>query len=243
MRWISLFLFSFITLIGQEIDLSESETSLYSSNGEEGVLTKIFELVGTRSKFCVDLGAGDGITGSNTYLLQLQGWDALLLDRAFEKGEIHLYKEFITAENINLLFEKYRVRSDLDFLSIDIDYNTYYLWKALKYFPAVVVVRFNAKHSPFDDKVVEYHPYYSGDGSDYFGASILAYFHLARKKGYSLIYCDQKGEKLFFVRDDLLENLSFKDVNDVAKLYRSSFKEFPHDPRNRKYLTSMDIHQ
>lgn len=249
-KLICVFLF-FGNLVADEIDLSRFEKSLYSQNGEDGVIGKIFEQIKPGSKFCVEFGAFDGVTGSNTYLLRLQGWKALLLDRAFDLPEHNLHKEFITVENINALFEKYQVPGDLDLLSIDIDYNDFYIWQVLdpKYRPAVVVIEYNATHPPSEDKVAKYRPYFSGDATNYFGASILALYNLGRSKGYSLIYADQAGVNLFFVRDDLLENstVSFKNCNDVDKLYHPpTYGKGPNgghrqDPKNRAYLRSTDL--
>ncbi len=235
----------------EEIDLRRFERSLYSQNGEDGVITKIFQHIRPNTKFCVEFGAFDGVTGSNTYLLRLQGWNTLLLDRAFDIPKYNLHKEFITAENINALFEKYQVPYDLDLLSIDIDYNDFYIWQALdeKYRPSVVVIEYNATHPSSEDKVVKYRPYFSGDATNYFGASILALYHLGRSKGYSLVYADSAGVNLFFVRDDLLEGCpdSFKNINDVEKLYHlPTYGKGPNgghrqDPKNRVYLRSIDL--
>tara|TARA_Y100001935_G_C17281180_1_gene497571 strand:- start:1118 stop:1249 length:132 start_codon:yes stop_codon:yes gene_type:complete len=43
------------------------------------------------------------------------------MDGGNENDAINLKKEFITAENINELFEKYNVPESFDLLSIDID--------------------------------------------------------------------------------------------------------------------------
>src|ERR1700689_3907460 len=134
----------------EEIDLSHYEKSLYSQNGEDGVLAKILQLVQPSTRFCVEFGAYDGITGRNTYLLRMQGWNGLLLDRMFEVPEFNLYKEFITAETISAIFDKYAIPYDLGLLSIDIDYNDFYVWRGIdeKYKPAVVVIEYNATHLP-----------------------------------------------------------------------------------------------
>lgn len=248
-------LLTFITLslasFADEIDLSLCETSLYSQNGEDGVLAKIFQLIPPSSKFCVEFGAYDGVTGSNTYLLRRQGWNALLLDRMYEIPEYNLFKEFITAENINDLFEKYHLPNDFDLLSIDIDYNDFHIWKVIdeKFRPSVVLIEYNATHLPNEDKVVKYRPYFAGDGTNYFGASILALYHLGRSKGYSLVYAEKAGVNLFFIRDDLLEkhHLKFKDMNDVEKIYRiPTYGNGPNsghrkDPKNRSYLSSTEL--
>lgn len=215
-------------LHADEIDLSKYETSLYSQNGEDGILAKLFQLAPPISKFCVELGAYDGVSDSNTYLLRLQRWNALLLDKMKENHNHNLFKEFITAENVNQLFEKYQVPQNFDLLSIDLDYNDFYIWKALdpKYQPTIVLIEYNAAHLPHEDKVVKYRPYYAGGNPHYYGASILALYNLGRAKGYSLIYAEEEGMNLFFMRDEMIEKngLQFKDINNVEKLYRASRK-------------------
>lgn len=246
----------FLTLISfhiqsHEIDLSFYESSIYSQNGEDGILQILFELIPPDNKFCIEFGAYDGVTGSNTYLLRSKGWDCLLLDRQFSIPKFNLYQEFITAENITSLFDKYRVPHDLGLLSIDIDYNDFYIWKSLdeKYQPAVVLIEYNATHLPFEDKVVLYQPYFAGDGTNYFGASILALYNLGVSKGYSLVYADMNGVNLFFVRNDLIEKhqIPFKGLNEVEKLYQTpKYGKGPNgghreDLKHRKYKTSTEI--
>jgi hypothetical protein len=131
-----------------------------------------------------------------------------------------------------------------DLLSIDIGYNDFYLWNALdvKYKPAVVLIAYNATYSEKEDRVVKYRPYYCGDGTDYFGASILALYKLGRSKGYSLVYADQTGSNLFFIRDDLLEefHVSFQNVNDVEALYHPSSYVIPRYQGKYSRFTSSD---
>lgn len=235
-----------------EIDLSKYEKTVFSQNGEDGVIEKIFEIIGTSSKYYVEFGAYDGILCSNSrFLKEDLGWEGLLLDGGFENRELNLFKEFVTAENINDLFEKYQVPFDLDFLSIDIDFNDFYVWHALsnRYSPRLIVVEYNAAYLPHEDKVVKYSPFYLSDGTNYFGASILAFFNLARSKGYSLVYADKMGVNLFFIRDDLIDacNYHFKNINDVKKIY--SYPKYgqgprgghPKDPLKRKFVKSIDF--
>lgn len=253
MRFIVLLMACFLNLFSTEIDLGTYEKSIYSQHGEDGVLAKIFDVVSPSSRFCIEFGAYDGVTGSNTYLLRRQGWKCLLMDRMFEIPDYSLYKEFIRKENINELFEKYKVPENLDLLSIDIDYNDFYIWKELdpKYRPTVVVIECNPTHLPQEDKVVRYRPFYCGDGTNYYGASILALYHLGRSKGYSLVYHESSGTNLFFVKDEALDELkiSFKDVNQVEKLYRPpTYGLGPNnghrpDLKNRKYFTSLELLQ
>jgi hypothetical protein len=240
------FCFALTALYSSEpVNLRSFEHSFYSQNGEDGVIAKILQLTNPRIRYCVELGAGDGITMSNTYLLRLQGWDGLFLDRSYEDAKSKLYKEFITAENVNRLFEKYGVPSEFGVLSLDIHYNDFHIWNVLdtKYRPLLVVVAYNAGHAPDEDKVVKYRPFFCGDGTDYFGASILAFYHLGKAKGYSLIYADQTGSNLFFIRDDILRGLelTFTDMNQVEKLYRPpAYRLHPVEGEHRVWESSKE---
>lgn len=116
-------------------------------------------------------------------------------------------KEFITAENINQLLQKYRVPREFDLLSIDIDSNDYWVWKAIdNYSPRVVVIEYNSCIPPNESKTIKYDPNARWDGTDYFGASLLALAKLGKSKGYSLVYCESSGVNAFFVRNDLIKN-------------------------------------
>jgi hypothetical protein len=241
----------FFQAFGSEIDLRIHDQGLYSQNGEDGVISRILQLLGPVPHFCVDFGAYDGMTGSNTYLLRLQGWDSLLMDRLYEVPEKKIHKEFITAENINQLFRKYNVPDEFGVLSIDVDYNDFYIWRAIheNYRPAIVVIEYNGMHLPDQDKVVKYRPFFCGGGDNYFGASILALYNLGRSKGYSLVYAEQSGTNLFFVKDEIIaaKNLHFKNMNDVEKLYVSpKYGNGPNgghkqDPRSQEYLRSTEL--
>jgi len=249
-RMILALFFVFSSISCEEVDLTAYEKGLYSYRGEDGILARIFQLIPPTSRYVVEFSAGDGITRSNSYLLRLQGWNCLLMDRANEILEYKLYKEFVTADTINQLFSKYRVPETFDLLCID-NYNEFYIWKNLdpKYKPKVVVIKYNATHLPNEDKVAKYRPYYCGDESNYFGASILALYNLGRKKGYTLVYAENVGVNLFFICDDVLKEseLQFKDENDVQKLYcYPAYGKGPNgghreDPKHRPYLTSEEL--
>jgi hypothetical protein len=240
-----LFIFFFLSLFGKEIDLSQYEKSLYSQNGEDGIISQLFQLILPETKSCVELAAYDGIPKSNTHLLRLQGWNCLQIDRQYQIPKENIYKEFITAETVNEIFQKYHVPEKFDLLSIDMGYNDFHIWNSLdlKYNPSVVIIQYNSTHLPDEDKIVKYRPYYLGDSTDYYGASILALYNLGRSKGYNLVYAENSGNHLFFVREDLfLQNeIKFKNLNEVDKLYRPPLCKRSHDLRSRQYITSKEI--
>ena len=126
--------------------------------------------------------------------------------------------ERVTAENIENLFQKYNVPKNFDLLSIDIDYNDYWVWKSIiHYVPRVVVIEFNSSVPPNESKVVPYDPDASWDGTNYFGASLLALSNLGTKKGYTLVGCDNNGVNAFFCRSDLVSEFSLKNFNDLYR--------------------------
>ncbi|MDT9225498.1 MAG: tetratricopeptide repeat protein [Limnospira sp. PMC 1279.21] len=234
-----------------EINLYQHEKKIYSQNEEDGVIEKIFEVIKTTNKYYVEFGVENGNECNTRNLRENYGWTGLLMDGGWENKEIGLYKEFITAENINHLFKKYDVPQEFDLLCIDIDYNDFYVWKSLDeiYQPRVVIIQYNASHLPMEDKVVKYEPNAVWDGTNYCGASIRALYNLGKHKGYSLIYAEKKGVNLFFVKSSILSTIeySFKNTNNIFLLY--NYPQYGSDIRgghrqdgkNREYVSSVEI--
>ncbi|MEO8627508.1 MAG: hypothetical protein ABI612_05320 [Betaproteobacteria bacterium] len=114
----------------------------------------------------------------------------------------------MTAENIEGLFDEGGVKSEFDLLSIDVDGNDYWIWKAIQRFnPRVVCIEYNSNLGDTVACTKAYDPNWRWDGSTVFGASLAAFEKLGREKGYSLVGCDFLGINAYFVRDDLLESL------------------------------------
>src|SRR5580700_10783467 len=123
---------SFISgLFATTINLREYEKKTFSQNGEDGVLEAIFNTIGKTNQYYVEFGAENGVECNTKYLRDHHNWSGLLMDAAYQDGSINLQREFITAENINALFQKYSVPKQFDLLSIDIDFNDWYVWHAI----------------------------------------------------------------------------------------------------------------
>lgn len=201
-------------------DLNAFEVSIYSQNGEDGILAAIFSKIGTTNKFFVEFGVGNGSQCNTRLLGETKGWSGLLMD-GHENNPDSIKKEFITAENINELFEKYKVPKSFDLLSIDIDGNDYWVWRALdeRYVPRVLVIEYNASISIEESKTIKYDPKFIWDGTNYFGGSLLALTQLAKSKGYELLACDNMGVNAFFIRQELVHHNFI--VNSLKEIYRS----------------------
>lgn len=194
-------------------DLNLFEQRFYSQNGEDGILKIILEKVKATHCFCVEFGIHP--MEGNTIYLKTKNWDCLWMDGNGD-GEI-IKKEYITAENINDLLVKYKVPREFDVLSIDVDFNDYWIWRAIKdYYPRVVIIEYNSSVSPKESKVVEYDANAKWDGTNYFGASLLALKTLGDSKGYTLVACEKRGTNAFFVRNDLLrDNFQLKSIEEI----------------------------
>lgn len=191
--------------------MEKYEKSVYSQQGEDGIIARIFELIGTDSKYAVDIGAYDGRITSNVKALEDAGWKACklegseiaLTDEARSNG---VHQEWVDPENVVELFGKYQVPNNFDFLSLDIDSIDYYVLKAILgrgYKPRAMVTEYNGTYGPVLPVVVKY-PIPVGDlWGDYYGASLAAFYYLLKEYGYRLVYCENEGVNAFWVRDDL----------------------------------------
>lgn len=229
-----------------EINLSDFEHKYYSQNGEDGVIEKIFQEIGTSTKYFVEIGVESGSECNTRYLRELKGWSGLMLDARYKNEQINLQHERITAENINQVFQKYYVPNEFDLLSIDIDCNDFYVLRALdqKYKPRVIIVEYNSWYGT-EDKLVPYNPNIWLDGTNYWGAGILPFYKLARKRGYSLIYAENKGVNLFFVQDQIIDQIETKFIytNHEELIYKPPFYIYPPEARisNRPFVKSADL--
>eukprot|EP00927_Polykrikos_kofoidii_P062077 TRINITY_DN56900_c0_g1_i1.p1 TRINITY_DN56900_c0_g1~~TRINITY_DN56900_c0_g1_i1.p1 ORF type:complete len:905 (+),score=145.73 TRINITY_DN56900_c0_g1_i1:84-2717(+) len=195
--------------------------------------------------FYVEFGARKPHMLNSAALRELCGWDGLLMDG--QPGETPhggcptcpgvdtlVRKEFVTAENVVDLFKKHDVPRDFDLLTIDTDYNDYWLWRALledgHFRPRVVAVDFNPDFGLDEAKVVEYVADAEWDGTKYTVGSLLAYALMARHFDYTFAYALEMGAHAFFIRDDLLADHD-RDLPLRAALKASH----PPDKQRRKF--------
>lgn len=198
--------------------LNQYEYQVYSQNGEDGIIAEIFNRIGITNKYFVEFGAENGMANNTTYLM-LKDWTGAWIEAnsniieeieskfgmLIRNNKLLLKKAFITVENIESLFKELNVPKDFDLLSIDIDGNDYWVWKAIKnYSPRVVVIEYNAMFVPHDELIMKYNPDHVWKGSSYFGASLKSMEILGHTKGYKLVGCNFIGANAFFVREDLV---------------------------------------
>jgi len=208
--------------------MKQFERKVYSQGGQDGVLEHIFEVIGTTNKCFVEFGAGDGEYLSNTANLRLNhGWKGLLMDT--DNG-LDVVKALVTPDNIEDLLHKFCIPRDFDYLSIDVDGNDYWIWKAIRnWSPRVVSIEVNT-HFPYDMAcVIQYNPDHVWDGTSYFGASLAALYKLGNKKGYRLVHLVDTLDA-FFVREDLMNDIKSKHPRDLLPESIYCFPNGKHRP-------------
>lgn len=195
--------------------MEQYEKSVYSQQGEDGIIEHIFSVIGTDTKFAVDIGAYDGRITSNVMALEERGWQTLKI----EGGEIadteeakrnNVKKHWVSRENVAEILEQYEVPKNFDFLSLDIDSIDYYVLEALLaagYSPRAIVTEYNGTYGPVLPVVVKYPIDIGKLWGDYYGASLAAFYYLLKDNGYRLVYCESNGVNAFWVRDEFAATL------------------------------------
>ena len=204
--------------------LEDIEFRVFSQFGEDGILQYLIRTIGAHPDTFVEIGTGDYRESNTRFLVQNNNWRGLVIDG----GEAHLkfvlgtgmawrhdvepVSAFVTKENINDLIRDNGFTGEIGVLSIDVDGNDYWLWKAVDVVnPAIVVMEYNALFGPEAAITVPYDPAFVNSQAHYsqlyFGASLGAFVHLANERGYRFIGCSSSGANSFFVRDDIAGDL------------------------------------
>lgn len=222
--------------------LKDAGFRVFSQYEEDGKLLHIFSVIGMLNKTFVEIGSDDGINSNCANLALNFGYHGLFLDgnpSAIKRGR-KFYAKYphpwmhqptftcakVTAENINQLVEDAGLEGDVDLLSIDIDGNDYWVWKALeKVQPNVVIIETHVEFG-MRNIVVPYDPNYFFPGKHpiYHGASPIAMVKLAKEKGYRLVGANDLGFNFIFVKNGLGEE-HLPEVSVESVLEHPSVKE------------------
>lgn len=226
------------------------EKKVYSQNGEDGIIEEVFARIGTTNRFFVEFGVEGGLECLTRNLMVHHGWKGLLMEGSAPHFQLLMANtasypdviashQFVTRDNIAILFQQFGVPEEFDFLAIDIDGNDYWVWQALSaYKPRLVVIEYNASYPPPKKMVIPYQEDFAWDGMSYFGASLTSLEGLGRKLGYSLIGTDTNGVNAFFLRGDLVPHAGFPALS-AEKAYhppRYGPDQGGHPHRSGPYL-------
>jgi hypothetical protein len=232
--------------------LGDVEFQVFSQWGDDGIIQYLISKVDLPNKTFVEFGV-ENYTESNTrFLILNNNWSGLVIDGSqvnidYIKAdpiswacELHAECAFITRDNINSLICKAGFEREVGILSIDIDGNDYWIWDAIDCIePVIVIAEYNSVFGKNTRWTVPYDAgFYRGDkhmSNLYYGASLGAFDSLAKKKGYSFVGSNSKGNNAYFIRNDKLGDLSAVSVSDGYVL--SKFREAHVEG---KWITGLD---
>lgn len=227
---------------GRLDSIQKAEFKVFSQFGEDGIIQYLINTIPIQNRSFIEFGT-QYYTESNTrFLLMNNNWTGLAIDggkkyvdyirhdeTVYRSHNLTAVQEFITAENINEIFERNGFVGDIGLMSIDVDGIDYWLWNAVQVVqPRIVICEYNSIFGPEEAITVPYDPGFQrrkAHYSDlYFGASLPALCHLAEKKGYNFVGCTTEGVNAFFVRKDAADRLTGLTAKEgfVRNQYRES---------------------
>jgi FkbM family methyltransferase len=215
------------------------ENKLHSQNGEDGVIASIFEAIGLTDRFFVEISCDDGSESNTRKLLEIDGWSGVRISNTHSDPSRQVYKHAVTPDNVADVLSQHGVQKEFDLLSIDVDFLDFHILRSVleKYKPRVVVSEYNASLGPNADWVVPYVRGRTWDGTNFFGASYIAFKRLAEFYGYKAVYCDANGVNIFLVQSGLLSTVEVPEEAFRSPAYNGG-QGHPSDPKRRKYLKS-----
>jgi hypothetical protein len=201
--------------------LEKYEYSLFSQNGEDGILKYLYSEIGFHSKFFLEFGFSVNENNSLRLIL-IEGFAGIFIDsselqvnqlnkaaQSFGILNVKAINKFLNLENLESTIIESNAPMEIDLLSIDVDGNDYWFWEGIRCLsPRIVVIEYNASLGPELALSVPYDPIFDRhqihESGFYFGASITALERLGKDKGYALVGCDSNGVNAFSIRDDCL---------------------------------------
>lgn len=205
--------------------LSDAEFSGFSQWGEDGIIDWLIEHLPSFPRTFIEFGVEDYRESNTRLLLHLRNWRGLIMDGSEEhisniqgqdiywRYNLTAIKAFIDQENINKLISEAGFNGDIGLVSIDIDGNDYWVWKAIDVVrPVIVVCEYNAIFGDLLQLTVPYEADFQRTRAHrsnlYFGASLQALVNLGKYKGYTFIGTTSTGCNAFFVRDDYASDIT-----------------------------------
>lgn len=228
------------------------EFSGFSQNGEDGILDVLRAHLVTANRYCIEIGASDGLENNTAWLIVAEQYSGLLIegDPEQSKQSRRLMQHSIGAECHQMFVTRDSapaVRAlawshDPDVLSLDIDGMDYYVATALLdegFRPAIFAVEYNSVYGPERSLTVEYRPDFSMATAHpsqlYYGVSIAAWRKLFERRGYRFVTVNRHGVNAFFAdparfRPGFLEGvrgLPFaENLFQFRKFHRTSEEQF-----------------
>ena len=205
--------------------LRDAEFRVFSQFGEDGIIQYLISKVPIEHDVFVEFGVEDYSESNTRFLLCNDNWRGLILDggishidfiRSNDLGWRHTIDArsvFVTRDNINETIAAAGISGDIGLLSVDIDGNDYWVLEAIDVVtPRILIVEYNSTFGPDAAVSVPYDPEFDRTKAHhstlYWGTSLAAVCVAADRKNMAFVGSNSAGNNAFFVRRDLLGDLT-----------------------------------
>jgi hypothetical protein len=220
----------------------------FSNFDEEQILRQYIDALLPHThapRTAVDLGAGDGVKGSNTFALFSAGWRGLgvecdtwrarKLAKTYERlAGVAARHARVTPQSVVALLAEHHVAREFDVLSLDIDSYDYLVLDAiLSHFrPRIVVTEINEKIPPPVRFHVKYDPEFRLQ-HHFYGYSIASLADLCARHGYAIMELEYNNA--FLAPHELCGG----ETGSVEEIYRKGY--LARTDRAKKFTSNHDV--
>ena len=224
----------------------------FSQNGEDGILDVLRRHLLAPNRYCIEIGASDGLENNTAWLLLAEQYAGLLVEGDPEKSKqsrrlltygvgIECAQMFVTRDSVPAL-RALAWRADPDVFSLDIDGMDYHVAGALfdgGFRPAIFVVEYNAVFGPERPLTVPYRPDFDCARAHptalAYGVSIAGWRRFFEPRGYRFVTVNRHGVNAFFVDPTRVDRAFLDGVRGLPyaenlfqyrKFHRSSEEQF-----------------
>jgi hypothetical protein len=228
---------------GMQPAMRELEFKVFSQFGDDGIIQYLIRHVNIShaERVFIEFGVENYEEANTRFLLLNDNWRGLIIDgdaeniRHVQKSDLYWRNDltavsaFIDRDNVNQLFQAHGFSGGIGLLSIDIDGNDLWVWKAIDTVsPVIVIVEYNAVFGSQYAVTIPYDPVFERARAHYsnlyWGCSLKALCLVGEEKGYAFVGCNSAGNNAYFIRKDRIGSLRAVTANEgfVPSRFRES---------------------
>lgn len=239
--------------------LNDLDYKIFSQNGEDGIIDYFLNRLGIENPKFVEIGIGDYSECNTRFIFERTSAKGLVIDCIEDlkdkvskninlwKGDLRVVNEEINSNNIIEILNKDFFLNELDFFSLDIDGNDYWILEKMpNNFSKIAVIEYNSVFGP--DLKVTIPNRENFNRTDYhfsnlcFGASLRAIIDLMEKKNFKFIGTNLTRCNAFFLQINYLNkiNIEISNLNNLKNHTNSNIRESRDQQGKLNYISGED---
>ena len=193
-----------------------------------------------RRKNFLEIGTENYKESNTRFLLINRNWNGFIVEankfsvkqiksqKIYWKYNLVVFNKFITRDNVNQIVKNLKIPKKIGLLSLDIDGVDYWVLKNLSELkPSIIICEFNSLFGNIRSVTVPYKANFNRSKEHYsnlyYGASIMAFIKLMKKKNYFFVGTNSAGNNAFFVNKNIWNIIKKQVINN--KIFTSKFRE------------------